>query len=141
LNIFEIESNIECIKTHRQNTRFWRKPMRQIAVLLIVLIASCEFYAQQAPSEAPPVVEIVKHGWEKVRLNWMKDPLTSPTGENFYELRTRVSTERRQRSALEERNVSAAREEKQKPAPPPRYVFEYKLAGQNAGSKAIKELD
>ncbi|MEQ1762428.1 MAG: hypothetical protein ABL984_04690 [Pyrinomonadaceae bacterium] len=42
---------------------------------------------------------------------------------------------------MEERNVSAAREEKQKPAPPPRYVFEYKIAIENTSSKAIKELD
>ncbi len=115
--------------------------MRQIVLLVIILIASCGFYAQQRPVEVAPGVEIIKHGWEKVRLNWTKDPLTSPTGENFYELRTRVSTERRSRSALEERNVSAAREEKQKPPPPPRYVFEYKLVIQNTGSKTIKEID
>lgn len=119
----------------------FRTSVRPLLVLVIVLITSSELYAQQAQVEAVPGVEIIKHGWEKVRLNWTKDPLTSPTGENFYELRTRVSTERRQRSALEEKNVSAAREEKQKPPPPPRYVFEYKLVIENTGSKTIKEID
>lgn len=115
--------------------------MRKLFVLVFALIATVEVSSQDTSTDTSPVVQIIKHGWEKVRINWTKDPLTSPTGENFYELRTRVSTERRPRSALEERNVSAAREEKQKPPPPPRYVFEYRLTVQNTGSKPIKEID
>lgn len=115
--------------------------MRHILVLVIALMAGGEFYSQQAAADEPPAIEIIKHGWEKVRIDWMKDPLTSPTGENFYEMRTRVSTERRPRSALEEKNISTAREEKQKPTPPPRYIFEYRIAIQNNSSKAIKEFD
>lgn len=113
--------------------------MRELVLLVLVLMAPSQFYAQ--PAASAPGVEIIKYGWEKVRIDWMKDPLASPTGENFYEMRTRVSTERRSRSALEERNISAAREEKQKPPPPPRYVFEYKLSIHNTGPKAIKEID
>ena len=115
--------------------------MRKVFVLVIILTAAWGLYSQERLADGLPPVQIIKLGWEKVRINWMKDPLTSPTGENFYEMRTRVSTERRPRSALEERNVSSAREEKQKPAPPPRYVFEYTLALHNTSSKAIKELD
>lgn len=115
--------------------------MKKLFVLVVVLIAAGELRSQERAGDEQPVVQIIKHGWEKVRINWTKDPLTSPTGENFYELRTRVSTERRPRSALEERTVSVAREEKQKPPPPPRYVFEYDLAIQNTGSKSIKEID
>jgi hypothetical protein len=115
--------------------------MRKLVILLVALIATVEVCSQERSTDASPNVQIIKYGWEKVRINWTKDPLTSPTGENFYELRTRVSTERRPRSALEERNISAARDEKQKPSPPPRYVFEYKLAIQNTGSKSIKEID
>ena len=115
--------------------------MKILVVAVLMLTAIGELSAQEKIAEGSPVVQIIKHGWEKVRLNWEKDPLTSPTGENFYEMRTRVTTERRPRSALEERSISAAREEKQKPSPPPRYVFSYKLAIQNVGSKAIKELD
>jgi hypothetical protein len=113
--------------------------MREIVLLALLLISSGAIYAQHAV--ASPGLEIIKHGWEKVRIDWTKDPLTSPTGENFYEMRTRVSTERRQRSPLEERNISSAREEKQKPPPPPRYVFEYKLVIQNSGPRSIKEID
>lgn len=115
--------------------------MRRLGVASIVLMAACVTWGQDTTTEASPPLQVVKHSWEKVRLNWEKDPLTSPTGENLYELRTRVSTERRQRSALEERSMSAAREEKQKPAPPPRYVFTYKLTILNLGAKTIKELD
>lgn len=117
------------------------KDMKRLFVLVVMLIAAGELRSQERPGDERPVVQIIKVGWEKVRINWTKDPLTSPTGENYYEMRTRVSTERRPRSPLEERNVSVAREEKQKPPPPPRYVFEYKLAIQNTGSKAIKEMD
>lgn len=113
--------------------------MRTVLLVFVSIVCCHSFAWGQAGSS--PGVEIVKHGWDKVRIDWMKDPLTSPTGENFYEMRTRVSTERRQRSAMEERNISAAREEKQKPPPPPRYVFEYRLAIQNTGSKTIKEVD
>lgn len=112
--------------------------MKRGALFLALLMATLQICAQ---AEATANIEILKHGWEKVRIDWMKDPLTSPTGENFYEMRTRVSNERRQRSPLEERNISSAREEKQKPPPPPRYVFEYKLAIVNNGSKTIKEID
>lgn len=115
--------------------------MRKLVVFFVALMATASVWSQDKTTDTPPVVQILKHSWDKVRLNWTKDPLTSPTGENYYELRTRVSTERRPRSALEERNVSAAREEKQKPPPPPRYVFEYRLTVQNTGSKAIKEID
>lgn len=115
--------------------------MRKLVVFFVALMATADVWSQDKTTDTPPVVQIVKHTWDKVRINWTKDPLTSPTGENYYELRTRVSTERRPRSALEERNVSAAREEKQKPPPPPRYVFEYRLTVQNTGSKPIKEID
>jgi hypothetical protein len=116
--------------------------MKVFVATIFLLTALCELWAQDKVADgSSSAVQVLKHGWEKVRLNWEKDPLTSPTGENLYEMRTRVSTERRQRSALEERSISAAREEKQKPPPPPRYVFIYKVTVQNAGSRAIKELD
>jgi hypothetical protein len=115
--------------------------MRIFGVAIMVLTAVCVTWGQDTTTHTSPPLQVIKHSWEKVRLNWEKDPLTSPTGENLYEMRTRVSTERRQRSALEERSMSAAREEKQKPAPPPRYVFTYKLTVLNSAAKRIKELD
>jgi hypothetical protein len=114
--------------------------MMRTVLWIFISILCCHSFAWGQVGSSPGV-EILKHGWDKVRIDWMKDPLMSPTGENFYEMRTRVSTERRQRSAMEERNISAAREEKQKPPPPPRYVFEYRLTIQNTGPKTIKEID
>jgi hypothetical protein len=110
--------------------------MRRVIACAVLFAAALGVNAQGSV-DGHSAIEVLKHNWEKVRIDWMKDPL----GENFYEMRTRVSTERRGRSAMEERNVSAAREEKQKPTPPPRYIFEYKVSILNNSAKKIKELD
>lgn len=115
--------------------------MKKAVLLLVGLIACGQAFAQPGSQNISSGVEILKYSWEKVRIDWMKDPLTTPTGENLYELRTRVSNERRQRSAMEEKDLRNEREEKQKPSPPPRYVFEYKIAILNTTAKAIKEID
>lgn len=103
----------------------------------VLLAAALAVYAQ---GEAPPGVEIIKHSWSKERIGWERDPFNA-TGENFFIMRNRLATERRniQRSALEERTMRATKED-QKPPPPPRYVFSYKVMLNNDG-KAIKEVD
>jgi hypothetical protein len=115
--------------------------MRSIVVLLAVLFALTDASAQTpAATEGPPDIQMVKNSWSKERIGWEKDPFAAPV-EDFNDMRGRVSRERRTPSALEERSAVAEKAAKARPAPPPRYAFNYKLSVQNAGSKAIKQID
>lgn len=107
--------------------------------IMILLLAS----ASVGQTESAPVfgdLVVIKFGWSKERIAWERDPLSSPN-EGYNEMRDRVRTERRPRSALEERSAKDAREEQKKPTKPPRYVFRYQMTVQNDSPKSISEID
>lgn len=114
--------------------------MRIFVPLFCMLMAVVPAAAQDTAEARGPSIEIAKYSWSKERIGWQNDPFNA-AGESYYARRDRVSTERRVRSALEERAVRAAQEEQKKPSKPPRYVFNYRLLVNNAGGKAIKEID
>jgi hypothetical protein len=115
--------------------------MRAVVVLISVLFAAAGARAQTpAAPETSPDIQIVKYNWIKERLNWEKDPFRA-TVEDVYEIRGRVSTERRTGSALEQRQARDEKAARTQPTVSPRYVFNYKLSVRNAGPKAIKEID
>lgn len=110
------------------------------ALVLIVAGGTAEIFSQVSPANSPPGVEVIKYSWSKDRIDWERDPLRTPV-ESYREMTTRVRTERRQGTALEERLNRATREELKQPSKPPRYAFGYKLQVNNLGDKAIKEID
>ncbi len=114
--------------------------MKIFVPLFCMLIAAVPAAAQGTAEAQAPSIEIVKFSWSKERIGWQNDPFNA-SGESYYARRDRVSTERRVRSALEERSMRAGQEEQKKPTVPPRYVFNYKLSVNNSGTKAIKEID
>lgn len=107
-------------------------------VLLLFIPSTCAGQTQQLPTGDEII--IVKYEWAKERIAWEKDPLSTPN-ESYNEMRDRVRSERRQRSALEERSAKDAREERKKPTKPPRYVFRYQIVVQNNSQKEIREID
>ncbi len=115
--------------------------MSTVVVLLSVLFVVADAGAQKsAPADGPPDLQMVKYSWSKERIGWEKDPFAAPV-EDFNDMRGRVSRERRTPTALEERSAGAEKAAKARPAPPPRYAFNYKLSVRSAGPKAIKEID
>ena len=114
--------------------------MRPVIVFVSLLFAATLVCAQTRLPEPPSDLEIIKFSWSKERINWEKDPFAAPV-EGFSEMRDRINTERRPRTALDERAARANKEGKVKPTEPPRYAFNYKLSVLNSGSKAIKEID
>ena len=114
--------------------------MRISFLLMIVTLLSSLAYAQTETAAGASDVKIVKHSWEKLKINWETDPFALTNGEGYLEMRLRVYRERRPRSALEERSIQEAKNDK-KPPKPPRYIFMYKLTVDNVGAKAIKEMD
>ncbi|HEV2827194.1 MAG TPA: hypothetical protein VGW76_06280 [Pyrinomonadaceae bacterium] len=115
--------------------------MRTAVVLLSVLFALTDAGAQTpAAAEGPPDFQMVKYSWSKERIGWERDPFAAPV-EDFNDMRGRVSRERRPTTALEERSAGAEKAAKARPAPPPRYAFNYKLSVQNTGSKTIRTID
>lgn len=115
--------------------------MRALVVLISILFAGVGARGQTSVApQGSPDLQILKYNWTKERLNWEKDPFRA-TVENFGDMRDRVSTERRTGTALEQRQGRDQKADKTRPTAPPRYVFNYKLSVQNAGPKAIKEID
>ena len=111
----------------------------KLQFLLLLLVAST-CVGQTAELPVGDEVVIVKYDWTKERIDWQRDPLRVPN-ESYNEMRDRVRTERRPRSALEERSAKDAREEQKRPAKPPRYVFRYQVVVQNNSQKPIQEID
>jgi hypothetical protein len=107
--------------------------------ILLLLMASTSIGQTAEPPTADEVI-VVKYEWAKERIAWEKDPLSVPN-ESYNEMRERVRTERRQRTALEERSVKDARAEQKKATKPPRYVFRYQVLVQNNTQKEIREID
>lgn len=108
--------------------------MRAIVVLTLVLCAATTAAAQTpAPAEQPAVIQIVKYTWSKERIDWEKNPFGRPT--QISDMRSRRG------SILEERNAREAEKNREKPAEPPRYVFNYKVTVINNAGKAISEID
>lgn len=115
--------------------------MRGSAVLFSILLGTVTTHAQTVEGPKGSNIQIVKYSWSKERIDWEKNPFGG-TVEGFNDTRGRLTLERRGRvSPLEERQTAERQSEKAKPAPPPRYVFSYKLAVRNLGPKAIKEID
>jgi hypothetical protein len=114
--------------------------MGAVVVLFSILLASAGARAQTPAPEGPPHLEILKYSWSKERLNWEKDPFRA-TVEDVLDVRSRVSTERRTGTALEQRQARDQKADKTQPTDPPRYVFNYKFSVRNAGPKGIKEID
>ena len=114
--------------------------MRTAKVTFVLLFFVFACVGQTPNRAAVNGLVIVEYDWGKERIDWERDPLRV-TNESYSEMRDRVRTERRGRSALEERSNKEAREEQKKPGKPPRYVFRYELTVQNTGPKAIKEID
>jgi hypothetical protein len=115
--------------------------MRASAVVFSILLGAVTTHAQTVEAAEGSNIQIVKYSWSKERIDWEKTPFGG-TVEGFNDTRGRLTLERRGRvSALEERQTKERQSEKEKPAPPPRYVFSYKLTVRNLGPKAIKEID
>jgi hypothetical protein len=114
--------------------------MKVVVVLISVLFSAAGTRAQAPAPEGPRDLQIVKYTWSKERLNWKKDPFRA-TVEDIYDIRSRVSTERRTGTALEQRQARDDKAAKARPTDPPRYVFTYKLSVRNAGPKTIREID
>lgn len=107
--------------------------MRVIVALISVLFTATTAAAHPAPLEQPPDIQIVKYAWAKERIDWEKTP---------FGRRTEISDIRSRRgSILEERQARETTKSKEKPAEPPRYVFQYKVIVFNDGPKAITEVD
>ena len=114
--------------------------MRTLWVFGIFMFAGIYAYPQAASTPPSGELQVLNHTWEKVRINWEGDPLSAPV-EGYTEMRLRVATERRPRSALEVRQNQDAKKEEKKPSPPPRYIFSYKVEMVNPSLKTIKEID
>ena len=108
--------------------------MRVIVALISVLFTATTAAGHPpAPLEQPPDIQIVKYAWAKERIDWEKTP---------FGRRTEISDIRSRRgSILEERQARETTKSKEKPAEPPRYVFQYKVIVFNDGPKAITEVD
>ena len=119
-----------------------RLSMKLAAFALVLTLAAgaAECFSQDSPVNSPPEFQIVKYSWSKDRIDWEGDPLRTPV-ESYREMTSRVRTERRQGTALEERLNRATKEELKEPSKPPRYAFGYKLQVNNAGTKTIREID
>lgn len=113
--------------------------MRSVVILVSILFAASAVLAQTStPAAGPPDVEIIKYSWSKERLGWEKDPFAA---EGSREMRERVVTERRPRTALEERAAKDIKANNTQPSDPPRYYFNYRLSVNNTGPKMIREID
>ena len=111
------------------------------SLLLILLLLVWSASLGQVPARAiSSDLQIVKHDWSKDRIAWEKDPFGTPN-ESYSEMRERVRTERRPKSALEERTIRDVKAQKDQPFKPPRYTFNYVVTVSNVGSKTIKEID
>lgn len=111
----------------------------KLQIILLLLMASTSIGQRAEPPTGDEVI-VVKSEWAKERIAWEKDPLSVPN-ESYNEMRERVRTERRQRTALEERSVKDARAEQKKATKPPRYAFRYQILVQNNTQKEIREID
>lgn len=104
--------------------------------------------APVASVDAP--IAVIKHSWNKERINWEGDPFGGPV-ENFDEMRRRRVDERRIERAKGtgnlgeankvEREMRAEQVIKAQPPKAPRYVFLYKLSIRNTSDKTIKSID
>jgi hypothetical protein len=107
--------------------------MRVVVTLIAVLFAATVVCAQTTTTPQAPDLQVVKYSWSKDRIAWNKSP---------FGRRTEISDARSRRgSVLEEREAREQKRLQEKPAEPPRYVFDYKLTVVNAGAKAIKEIE
>jgi hypothetical protein len=107
--------------------------MRIVVTLIAILFTVSVACAQTTTASQPSHLQVVKYSWSKDRIAWDKAP---------FGRRTEISDVRSRRgSILEEREAREQKAGQEKPAEPPRYVFDYKLTVVNAGSKAIKEIE
>ena len=125
-------------------------------VLILCCVLTCLGVAaraqqqQQPAPAAPPDIAVEKYEWSKQRIDWERDPFSSPA-EGFQDPRRRLLNERRlQRAkaggtpgevAKVEREIRDERVTKTRPSSPPSYAFQYKLTLRNNGAKAIREID
>ncbi|HEX5704809.1 MAG TPA: hypothetical protein VFX97_16540 [Pyrinomonadaceae bacterium] len=107
--------------------------MRVVVTLIAIVFAATFVRAQTPATSQPSDLQVVKHSWSKVRIDWDKTPFGKPT--EISDVRSRRG------SILEEREAREQKSRREKTAAPPRYVFDYKLTVINAGSKAIKEIE
>ena len=121
-------------------------------ILLLLLAAPLAHAARaQTTATSDSGVEVVKHSWNKERINWERDPFAGPI-ESFDDARMRMRNEKRIEDAKRgsapetDRIKTEARADdaliavrhRGKRA---RYVFSYKASLRNTGAKAIKEID
>ena len=114
--------------------------MKFAVLLFFAAIAPSIVLSQISEADSVAGIQILKHSWLKERIDWQNSPFSVPN-ENFNDMRDRVRNERRPTSAIEERNIKVATEEKKKPTEPPRYIFSYRITIQNGFTKSIRELD
>lgn len=117
--------------------------MRTAIALFLLTGATVGSYSQQpAVPEGPPDAVVLKQSWSKERIAWEKDPFGGPEDASnlarFRVLRDRTRTDGSILRERQEREILAAKE---KPSPPPRYAFSYKIIVHNTGPKTIKEID
>lgn len=122
----------------------------RVFVMLLSLLPAAAVCLAQTPAESPSGVLVVRHSWSKERLGWERDPFGGPV-EGFDDTRRRRADERRLARARAggnpgeadriEREMRAEQVIKSRQTTPPRYVFLYKIALRNNGSKPIKEFD
>jgi hypothetical protein len=106
--------------------------------------------AQTESVNSSSIVEVLKFGWSKERIDWENDPFRGPL-ENFDEMRARVRNERRIADAKgggggadkvkREASADAANVATQHQSKPSRYVFMYKTTVRNLSSKQITSID
>lgn len=114
--------------------------MRIFAFLVLSLLAGLSCHAQVPAGDAVPDVQVLEYSWAKERIAWERDPFSVPN-ETYTEMRERVRTERRPKSALEERAIKDNKAERTPTTKPPRYAFKYHLTIRNTGDRTIKEID